>query len=82
MQSVTDSPDCMQYLGSATQHVLHLLKRCVFKAMHSSCFSMTANVNAMQVERNLASGAKNLFMPHALVAEQVRLLCVAHHPAP
>ena len=25
----------------------------------------------MQVERNLASGAKNLFMPHMLVAEQV-----------
>ena len=25
----------------------------------------------MQVERNLASGAKNLFMAHTLVAEQV-----------
>ncbi len=25
----------------------------------------------VQVERNLASGAKNLFMPHMLVAEQV-----------
>lgn len=25
----------------------------------------------LQVERNLASGAKNLFMPHTLVAEQV-----------
>ena len=39
----------------------------------------------MQVERNLASGAKNLFMPHMLVAEQVTalvyptfLLCVLH----
>ena len=28
----------------------------------------------MQVERNLASGAKNLFMPHELVAEQVSYL--------
>jgi len=28
----------------------------------------------MQVERNLASGAKNLFMPHMLVAEQVTAL--------
>ena len=27
----------------------------------------------LQVERNLASGAKNLFMPHELVAEQVML---------
>jgi hypothetical protein len=28
----------------------------------------------MQVERNLASGAKNLFMPPMLVAEQVTAL--------
>lgn len=31
-----------------------------------------------KVERNLASGAKNLFMPHTLVAEQVPLVSAEH----
>ena len=39
----------------------------------ASAFCSTAfkAADVVQVERNLASGAKNLFMPHTLVAEQV-----------
>ena len=32
---------------------------------------LSGDGRGLQVERNLASGAKNLFMPHELVAEQV-----------
>ena len=35
---------------------------------------LATTVDVLQVERNLASGAKNLFMPHELVAEQVSCL--------
>ena len=35
---------------------------------------VSVSLGALQVERNLASGAKNLFMPHELVAEQVTCL--------
>ena len=38
------------------------------------CTKVVNFLGALQVERNLASGAKNLFMPHELVAEQVTQL--------
>ena len=36
---------------------------------------LSGDNDGLQVERNLASGAKNLFMPHELVAEQVIICC-------
>ena len=36
---------------------------------------LRVDTSGLQVERNLASGAKNLFMPHELVAEQVIISC-------
>ena len=57
---------CVDSVKSTKRQVLTALRQHFCSAAH---VAKTAGV--VQVERNLASGAKNLFMPHTLVAEQV-----------
>lgn len=55
-------------LAKSPNHRPHCL--CWLVTLFDSSLS-GACPGVLQVERNLASGAKNLFMPHELVAEQV-----------